>query len=61
MYYWNFIQTNWHKIIVVIMVLAQLWKFFFNYIRPAIKEKNTQPISINLPPEGCQIIIKPLD
>jgi hypothetical protein len=55
-----FFQNNWHKIIVVILALAQIWKFFIEYIKPTIKSnKNTN--SIILPKEGCIITIKPLE
>jgi hypothetical protein len=60
--FWTMVGSNWHKVIVVILVLAHAWKFFFEYIRPAIKsDKESQPMTIVLPKEGCTIIIKPLD
>lgn len=58
----SFFQNNWHKILVVLLVLSQAWKYFYEYIRPAvIHEKQPQPINIVLPPEGCTITIKPIE
>ena len=51
--------TNWHKILVVIIAIIQLWKFFINYIRP-ITHKEEEAI-IKIPKEGVQITIKPLE
>ncbi len=58
---WDFLQANWHKILVVILAGASAWKYFFEYVRPTIKVTNTQPINIVLPKEGMVITIKPLD
>jgi hypothetical protein len=59
---WDFIQTNWHKILVVILALASIWKFFYQYVRPTVHhEKMPQPINIVLPKEGCVITVKPIN
>lgn len=59
--FWTVVGANWHKAIVVILVLGHAWKFFFQYIRPAVHpEKLPQPISIVLPPQGCTITVVPL-
>jgi hypothetical protein len=58
------IKTDWHKIIVVILALVQMWKFSNKRIRTIIgKEEDKLPQSMNimLPPEGCTITIKPLE
>lgn len=58
---WTMFGDNWHKIIVLFLLGAQVWKFFFQYIRPTIHhDKAVQPISITLPPQGCTITVKPL-
>ena len=57
---WSTIQTDWHKILVVILAIASAWKFFFQYIRPMKSNKTAQPINIILPKEGCSITVKPL-
>lgn len=54
---WAFLQTNWHKILVLLLFLAKAWEFFFDYIRPAVQ---SEPLSITVPKEGCVITIKPL-
>ena len=55
---WSIIQNDWHKIVVVI---AQVWRYFFEYVRPTIKhDKLPQPINIVLPPQGCTITVNPL-
>jgi hypothetical protein len=57
---WQIIQNDWHKILVVILTLASVWKYVFTYIKPAVKPtKESQPINIILPKEGCVITIKP--
>lgn len=59
---WEFMQANWHKILVVLLAAASAWKYFFEYIRPAVKhDPKTQPINVVLPKEGVVITIKPLD
>jgi len=58
------IKTDWHKIIVVILALVQMWKFSNKRIRAVLGkevEKSQQPTTITLPPEGCIITIKPLN
>lgn len=58
---WDFVQGNWHKILVVVLAVASAWKYFFEYIRPVAKhDKTVQPINVTLPKEGCVITIKPL-
>ena len=50
---------NWHKILVVIIALIHVWKFFMDYIRPiAHKEEETV---IKIPKKGVTITIKPLE
>lgn len=58
--FWEVMSNDWHKIVVVILVLAHAWKFFFTYIRPAV-HKEPESMSIILPKEGCTITIKPLE
>lgn len=59
---WELLQANWHKIIVVILAIVQMWKFFSKYIKDlVIKDKEPESMSITLPKEGCIITIKPLD
>lgn len=59
---WEFLQANWHKILVVILAVASAWKYIYTYVKPAIKPINqSQPINIVLPKEGCIITIKPLE
>lgn len=57
------LKTEWHKIIVIILVLIHLWKFFNKHIRTIIDKEDKLPQSMNimLPPEGCTITIKPLN
>jgi hypothetical protein len=56
---WDFLQTNWHKILVVILALASVWKYIFTYVKPAV-QKVPRPVNIILPKEGCVITVKPL-
>lgn len=58
------LKTDWHKIIVVILALVQMWKFSNKHIRAVLGkevEKSQQPMTITLPPEGVMITIKPLN
>jgi len=55
---WNIVRTDWHKIILVILVLAHVWKFFFDYIWPTVHKKD-ETLSILIPKEGCTITITP--
>lgn len=58
---WSVIQNDWHKIVVVLLALAHVWRYFVEYIRPTIKEESkTKPMTITLPKEGCTITITPL-
>lgn len=59
---WEFLQANWHKILVVILAVASAWKYIYTYVKPVVKPTNqSQPINIVLPKEGCIITVKPLD
>lgn len=49
---------NWHKILVVIIALIHVWKFFMDYIRPVTHKEESV---IKIPKEGVTITIKPLD
>lgn len=55
---WMWFLANWHKILVVIIALIHLWKFFFDYIRPVVKKEES---FIKIPKEGLKITIEPLD
>jgi hypothetical protein len=57
---WTHIKENWHKYGVVLLILFHGWKYFYDYIRPAVAKEH-QELSIKIPTEGCTIIIKPLD
>lgn len=61
---WAWCLLNWHKILVVILAVAGIWKYFFSYIRPAVHKDTSQPLQhnvlIQLPKEGCVITVKPL-
>lgn len=53
---WQFIQENWHKILVVILALFNVGKYVYGFFKPAAKTQNIQ-----LPAQGCTITIKPLE
>jgi hypothetical protein len=52
--------ANWHKVLVVIIALIHVWKFFFDYVRP-IAKKDKEEMLIKIPKEGVKITIEPLD
>jgi len=56
---WAWCLTNWHKILVVLIALIHVWKFFVDYIRPVAKKEEENVIKI--PKEGVTITVKPLE
>jgi hypothetical protein len=54
----DWLLTNWHKILVVILAVASVWKYFFTYVRPVTHHERN--VTIQLPKEGCVITVKPL-
>ena len=48
----NWAGNNWHKILVVLIALIHAWKFFFEYIRPVVKENNEEELTIKIPKKG---------
>lgn len=53
-------MANWHKVLVVIIALIHVWKFFMDYIRPIAKKEKEETV-IKIPKEGVTITIKPLE
>ncbi len=53
-------MANWHKVLVVIIALIHVWKFFIDYIRPVAHHEEKETV-IKIPKKGVIITIKPLD
>jgi hypothetical protein len=50
------IKTDWHKIVVVTLVLAHVWKFFYEYVKPVVKPTDKEHIQIKLPKNGRIVV-----